>query len=263
MTIASPISSSADAAVVAARALADALSHPTPAAPFAKLGNYQLRTIEYLSRIFDQAILRPPLEPLLAPPVLPVAVPPSPRVTFFHSTVPAPSLRVPAPPIFHPNLIEPDDSDEPEPGPSQPRRSPRRANSQQCFASTKSLFVDATRYLLAAEARRQFDANAVIDDVTGQSLDYRHLSRGPNADVWSHNLANNCGRLAQGVGTRMPTGTNTVFFIRKCDVPAGCTITYSRLVSSICPQKTENPPSPRHGGRLQTGFSRNYHHKLR
>ena len=37
----------------------------------------------------------------------------------------------------------------------------------------------------------------------------------------------------------MPTGTNTVFFIRKCDVPAGRTITYYRLVSVICPHKTE------------------------
>ena len=113
VTIALPRPSSAYAAVVAARALADALSHPTPAAPFAKLGNYQLRTIEYLSRIFDQAILQPPPEPLLAPPVLPVAMPQYPRVTFSPSTVPAPSLRVPAPPIVHPNLIEPDDSDEP------------------------------------------------------------------------------------------------------------------------------------------------------
>ena len=38
---------------------------------------------------------------------------------------------------------------------------------------------------------------------------------------------------------RMPIGTNTVFFIRKCDVQEGRTVTYSRLVSIICPQKTE------------------------
>ena len=40
-----PKTSSADAGVVAARALAGALLYPTPAAPFAKLGNSQLRAI--------------------------------------------------------------------------------------------------------------------------------------------------------------------------------------------------------------------------
>ena len=78
---------------------------------------------------------------------------------------------------------------------------------------TKYIFVDANRYLLATEACRQFDSHTVIDDVTCQSLEHCHLSRGPNADVWSHSLGNNLGRLAQGVGTRMPTGTNTVFLI--------------------------------------------------
>ena len=105
--------------------------------------------------------------------------------------------------------------------------------------SPKSLFIDPTRYLLAAKSRRQFDAHVAIDDVTGQSLEYRPLSRGPNGDVWLHSLANNLNRLTQGVGTRMTTSTNTVFFIRKCDVPEGCTVTYSHQVSSIRPRKME------------------------
>ena len=52
-------------------------------------------------------------------------------------------------------------------------------------------------------------------------------------------LANNLGRLAQGVGTRMPIGTNRVFFIPRSAVPAGRTVAYSRLVASIRPHKTE------------------------
>ena len=43
-----PKKSSDYGAVVAARALDDALLHPTPAAPFAKLGNSKLRAIEDL-----------------------------------------------------------------------------------------------------------------------------------------------------------------------------------------------------------------------
>ena len=116
-----PNTSSANAVLVAAHDLADALSHPTPAAPFAKLGNSQLCAIEDLAIIFDQAIVRTPPEPLLVLYILLVAVPPSPRVTLSSSTVPAPSLKVPEPPISLPNLIEPGDSDEQEPSLSQPR----------------------------------------------------------------------------------------------------------------------------------------------
>ena len=79
----------------------------------------------------------------------------------------------------------------------------------------------------------------MIGNVTGQSLEYCHLSRGPNVDVWPHSLYNNIGCIAQGVSTLMPTGTNTVFFIGKYDVTAGRTVTYYRLVFSIFPQKTE------------------------
>ena len=52
-------------------------------------------------------------------------------------------------------------------------------------------------------------------------------------------LANDLGRLAKSVGTRMPTCTNTVFFIPRSAVPAGRTVTYSRLVASIRPHNTK------------------------
>ena len=63
--------------------------------------------------------------------------------------------------------------------------------------------------------------------------------RGPDKDICKTSLANDLGRLAQGVGTRMPTGTNTVFFIPLSAVPAGCTVIYVRLIASILPHKTE------------------------
>jgi hypothetical protein len=76
-------------------------------------------------------------------------------------------------------------------------------------------------------------ANALIDDITGQTLKYRALSTGPNKDTWITALANNLGRLAQGVGLRMPTRTDTIGFIRRQAVPTGQQVTYGRLVSSI------------------------------
>ena len=63
--------------------------------------------------------------------------------------------------------------------------------------------------------------------------------RGPNKDIWKTSLENDLGQLAQGAGTRMPMGTNTVFFIPLSVVPVGRTVTYSRLVASIRPHKTE------------------------
>jgi hypothetical protein len=85
----------------------------------------------------------------------------------------------------------------------------------------------------------QEQANAVIDEATGQSLEYRHLSTGPDKDIWIQALANDLGRLAQGIGTRMPTGTNTIHYISRHAVPAGRQVTYGRLVSSIRPNKDE------------------------
>ena len=80
-------------------------------------------------------------------------------------------------------------------------------------------------------------ANVVIDTTTGASLEYRHIIKGPNKSVWGNSFANEIGRLAQGVGTRIPYGTNTIFFITKDKVPAGRTVTYGRFVAKIRPQK--------------------------
>ena len=83
-----PKTSYTNSAVVSARALTDTLLHPTYSALFAKPGNSQLCAIKDLAGIFDQAIFRPPLAPLLAPPVLLFATPPSLRVTLSPLVVP-------------------------------------------------------------------------------------------------------------------------------------------------------------------------------
>ena len=107
------------------------------------------------------------------------------------------------------------------------------------FPGTGSRYARSTRNLIATEHRRTNHANTAIDTNTGQSLEYPHLMRGPNKDIWKTILANNLGLLAQGVGTRIPTGTNTVFFIPRSAIPAGRTVTYLLLVASIRPHKTE------------------------
>jgi hypothetical protein len=81
--------------------------------------------------------------------------------------------------------------------------------------------------------------NAVVDEITGVSLEYRQLLKGDKPYLWIRAFANDLGMLAQGVGTRQPTGTNTIFFIPKAKVPADRQVTYGRIVASIRPHKQE------------------------
>ena len=62
-------------------------------------------------------------------------------------------------------------------------------------------------------------ANAVIVPDIGFSLEYRHLVNGDDAITWTASMANELGPLTQGVGTRISTGTNTVFFVTNCKFP--------------------------------------------
>jgi hypothetical protein len=82
-------------------------------------------------------------------------------------------------------------------------------------------------------------ANAVIDPDTGTAQEYRQLIADPKTrDVWLHSAANEFGRLAQGVKTRIK-GTNTINFIHRSQVPTGRTVTYARFCANIRPQKEE------------------------
>ena len=62
---------------------------------------------------------------------------------------------------------------------------------------------------------------------------------GPDKDVWVHDFANDLGRLAQGVGTRMPNENNTISFIHPSEIPAHKKVTYGRLVMDVKPLKVE------------------------
>jgi hypothetical protein len=259
-----PKTSSADAATDAARALADALANPAPAAPFARHGDAQMQAINELARIFTNTVQAAPSTTANAPAHSPRVAVPSPRVPTPAPATPSNSgyrlrSRYATAPLVAANL----------------ERTANKANAvidtttcqSPCDAQRKAL-AELTRIfitsmpavqprvpvpapsprvptpspvtpLVAADHERHAQANVVIDEATGQSLEYRHLSRGPDKAIWIQALANDLGRLAQGVGTRMPTGTNTIFFLPRASVPAGRVVTYGRLVSTIRPTKEE------------------------
>jgi hypothetical protein len=61
-------------------------------------------------------------------------------------------------------------------------------------------------------------ANAVIGK-GGELLEYKQLIANPKTqETWTHSYGNEIGRLAQGMSGRN-TGTNTIIFIRKNQVP--------------------------------------------
>lgn len=82
-------------------------------------------------------------------------------------------------------------------------------------------------------------ANAVLDPVSGASLSYTKLKAGPDGPLWICSMSNELGRLAQGVLPHMPTGTDTIFFIKQSQLPPGRTATYMRIVAELKPNKAE------------------------
>ena len=172
----------------------------------------------------------PAQPPRVSPPSSPFGTP-SPRppepILWPLPRVPTPTAHAPLPDA--PHLIPPDcDAPFTLPG----RRSAPPLNRP--FNSMQGRYIAATTHLLHAEIL----ANSVIDDATGLSLEYAALSRGPDKDKWITSLANDFGRLAQGVGHRIK-GNNTMFFIRPTKIPQGRKVTYLRLVSTIRPNKAE------------------------
>ena len=84
-------------------------------------------------------------------------------------------------------------------------------------------------------------ANAIIDPISGASMEYRHLIKSPKHKApWTTSFSNELSRLTQGVGDRIK-GTNTIYFIYYTLIPNDRRgdITYGRIVVDYRPHKTE------------------------
>ena len=56
---------------------------------------------------------------------------------------------------------------------------------------------------------------------------------------WEWSFANEVGRLAQGVGERIKSGNDNMFFIPKSSIPANRKVTYANPVCAFRPLKDE------------------------
>ena len=59
-------------------------------------------------------------------------------------------------------------------------------------------------------------ANSVVNPDTGHTMEYHELiTNAKTRRAWDYSAANEFGRLMNGVGDRMTTGTNTMFPISR------------------------------------------------
>jgi hypothetical protein len=251
-----PALSSQDKAIAAIQDLITLLRNPKPASPFLTYGPKAPAAIETLADIFQpsQENVQPNNAPTNAiephktqpPPRVPVrkATMPLPRVPF--ATDPLPPPRVPDKgPIAVPKV--------PATHRYATRTATRQANNQPAYKAR------ALNYILDSERAYNTVLNAVTDPLTGIQMEYKDLMKDPALKpIWIKSMANEFGRLAQGVGTRMPTGSGTIHFITPDQIPKGKFATYARIVCDIRPQKAE-----KHRVRLTVGGNLiNYPHKV-
>jgi hypothetical protein len=227
-----PQLSFADAAICAASDLCWALRNPAPASPLTSIGDAQMDAIQKLADIFAVAAAHP--APTKHTPALSPASAALPRVGF----QPTPHSLLPVP-----HTIEPETLPTPLP-PSHStsnRRSPR-LHTHRIIPPDSSAY--AATNLVPSQAPIEYPSthsNAIIHETTGQAMKNRVLPTGPDSILWLRSTANDLGRLAQGVGQQRPTGervagTNTIFFIHKCDVPSGRKVTYCKHEASLRPR---------------------------
>jgi hypothetical protein len=256
-----PKPSSADAAIRVAIDLCWALRHPTPTSPIAAIGDAQMDALHQLADIFavatepanTRATAPPRVKPLPHPtappkpgPLLPMAPAALPRVATL-STPPERGHTCHSPgPLRYP-LSSGTTYTQPAPPPSTVRRSPRFQGLDAPHLVPPDATALAVLRLSNSEAPIVYPtarAHAVVHEATGQALNYRALSEGPDSTLWSHSMSNDLGQLAQGVGKSRPAhqripGTNTIFFIKRRDVPPGRKVTYCKQEATIRPNKTE------------------------
>jgi hypothetical protein len=78
---------------------------------------------------------------------------------------------------------------------------------------------------------------AIVDNITGDVLEYRYLKSDKHRQIWQHSLANELGPLFQEI--RDIQGTDTCFYIARNKVPRHKQATYGCICCNYCPQKDE------------------------
>ena len=206
-----PQQSSRDQAIQAIRDLIHTIRNPTPATPFPTFGPTHTTALSQLADIFQtKEEYNVPEDPI---PTAPITRVPAKKAKSF----PAAPTRVQAP--------------------------VGTKNTTSALAAAATTIDDENAALLQSlidQDMHMLLANSVVHPETGLAMEYKDLINDPlTKRDWDFSAANEFGRLMQGVGDRMKTGTGTMFPIKKSDMPSDRTATYMKFVCAERPQKDE------------------------
>ena len=171
-------------------------------------------------------VVASPTEPIVASPKEPVDM------------SPAKPLVQPQSPIEKPKpILKPSKYINESPESVAARVKARRLQTPQAKPPHSESIADRV-----ARRRREKEAvHSVLDQETGQLLEYRALLKHPRfKDVWNRSAADEFGRLAQGIGDRIK-GTDTIRFIHKHRIPQDRwkDVTYIKFVCTIRTEKKD------------------------
>ena len=99
--------------------------------------------------------------------------------------------------------------------------------------------IPSSNIFPSSTAEASLFAGTAIDPATGKLMELPARLKSSEGAEWTHSHANEIGRLAQGVGTRMLIGTNTIFFIPHKRKPSHKKSPYVQIVCANRPQKEE------------------------
>jgi hypothetical protein len=135
----------------------------------------------------------------------------------------------------------------PKTTPAHPRTRRRKAARRKAAdKSAEHQHGTRSRSMLASTAAPTHHVamhGTAMNPDTGKVAEYKELSQCSTGTQWAEALGEEVGRLFQGLGptSSMPTGTNTMFFIDKKNIPIHKKPTYIRVVCADRPEK----PQPR------------------
>jgi hypothetical protein len=241
-----PQLSSTDRLIMTDKDMTDALQHPHPEVPFARIGDDTIAAQAELAAIFELKLRQTPPSTLPAAPpkvtqrpcraeasnpILAYPVP-LPRKSRSQTTIHTQdTANAPLPPrVVTPRTLTP--STPRVPTRSQ-RLSPRNLSQNDfCGMDTANMAVA----LGDNHWSQQHQASAVIHPVTGKEMEYMALMKDPRLHpLWKRGSGNECSCLFHGI--RDIPGTDTCFFIKLTNIPKDRKITYGKFVCDYKPQK--------------------------
>eukprot|EP00804_Cyclotella_cryptica_P026876 CCRYP_017593-RA/>CCRYP_017593-RA protein AED:0.20 eAED:0.21 QI:0/0/0/1/1/1/3/0/940 len=223
-----PSMTPADALITAAANLTHVIKHNAKAQ---HVGAKNPQDLQRLQQLFNDTAKQQLLSPTATKPVAPHAPPP--RVQA-HTPIPTACTPPPTSPVVS---DDEDSDDEVAPLPSRTRS----------LTHETMLHILATRHIgiTAAQAtQRRYPTDmlhAVLNDETGELMEYRHLVANPKyRDTWKNAYGKELGRLTQGL-PGIVKGTDTIVFIQRTHVPQDRwkDVTYGRIVANFRPEKDD------------------------